>query len=286
VTGREGGEGIRGAPSHLRYLREGTLPTTFCPGCGCGTVLNCFVHTLDKMGMEPGELVAVTGIGCSSWLLSPYLRGDTLHTMHGRAIAFATGVKAVMPGKRVVVIAGDGDLAGIGGNHLVHAARRNVGLSVFLVNNLIYGMTGGQVSPTTPSGVRTTTTPYGNAEYPLAIAEVVAAAGANYVARWTTYHVRPLMRAMEEALTTEGFAFVEVLSQCPTNYGRNVGMPTAVEALTAFKERSVPAEKACGMQAEELEGTYVVGTLARRARKEYTRVLREASEVARRGDAR
>lgn len=276
----------RPTPSHLRYLREGTLPTTFCPGCGCGTVLNCFVHTLDSMGIDSNDLVSVTGIGCSSWLLSPYLRGDTLHTMHGRAIAFATGVKAVMPGKRVVVIAGDGDLAGIGGNHLVHAARRNVGLSVFLVNNLIYGMTGGQVSPTTPSGVRTTTTPYGNAEYPLNISEVVAAAGANYVARWTTFHVRPLMRAMEEALTTEGFAFVEVLSQCPTNYGRNVGMPTAVEALTAFKERSVPAERACGMQAEELEGRYIVGTLARRARKEYTQVLREASEVARRGDAR
>ena len=160
----------------LKYLRREILPTTHCPGCGCGQVLNAFVHAIDDLEIDPKTLISVTGIGCSSWIPSPYLKCDTLHTTHGRAVAFATGVKIIRPQSTVVVIAGDGDLAGIGGNHLIHAARRNVGLVVFLVNNYIYGMTGGQVSPTTPFGVATTTTPYSNAEYPMKIAELVAAA--------------------------------------------------------------------------------------------------------------
>ena len=160
-------------PEHglLKYLRREILPTTHCPGCGCGQVLNAYVHALDDLQIDPKDIISVTGIGCSSWIPSPYLKCDTLHTTHGRAVAFATGVKIIRPQSRVVVIAGDGDLAGIGGNHLIHAARRNVGLAVFLVNNYIYGMTGGQVSPTTPFGVATTTTPYNNAEYPLKVAD-------------------------------------------------------------------------------------------------------------------
>ena len=143
----------------LRYFREEILPTTFCSGCGGGTVLNCFTHAVDQMGLDIDNMVTVTGIGCSSWITSPYFKADTLHTTHGRAIAFATGVKVARPEMDVVVIAGDGDLSGIGGNHLIHAARRNIGLTVFLVNNFIYGMTGGQVAPTTPAGMRTSTTP-------------------------------------------------------------------------------------------------------------------------------
>jgi len=136
----------------MKYLRSEIMPHRFCPGCGCGTVLNAFVHAVDEMGLDPVRMVCVSGIGCSSWIPSPYFRADTLHTTHGRPIAFATGVKIMRPDLTVVVIAGDGDVAGIGGNHLIHAARRNVDLSVFMVNNMIYGMTGGQVAPTTPRG--------------------------------------------------------------------------------------------------------------------------------------
>jgi 2-oxoglutarate ferredoxin oxidoreductase subunit beta len=223
----------------------------------------------------------VTGIGCSSRITSPYLKCDTLHTTHGRAVAFATGVKVVRPQARVVVIAGDGDLAGIGGNHLIHAARRNVGLAVFLVNNYIYGMTGGQVSPTTPFGVSTTTTPYSNAEYPLKVAELVAAAGANYVARWTTYHIRKLAGAMKEALSRKGFSFIEIISQCPVSYGRRVGLRDGVAFMEHFKENSVSVAKARSMSEQELEGKIVVGKLIERDRTEFTESLRKINASVR-----
>jgi 2-oxoglutarate ferredoxin oxidoreductase subunit beta len=169
-------------------------------------------------------------------------------------------------------------LAGIGGNHLIHAARRNVGLSVFLVNNYIYGMTGGQVSPTTPFGARTTTTPYTNAEYPLNAAELVAAAGANYVARWTTYHIRRLIGAMRQALQTKGFAFVEIVSQCPVSYGRRVGLRDGAAFMDHFKKNSVGVGKAGKMSEEELDGKIVVGKLVQRSRIEFSESLRRINE--------
>ena len=258
----------------LGYLRQEILPSTHCPGCGCGQVLNAFVHAIDDLKIDPSTIISVTGIGCSSWIPSPYLKCDTLHTTHGRSVAFATGVKVIRPESRVVVIAGDGDLAGIGGNHLIHAARRNVGLAVFLVNNYIYGMTGGQVSPTTPFGVRTTTTPLGNAEYPMKIAELVAAAGANYVARWTTYHIRKLIASMKEALQMKGFAFIEIVSQCPVSYGRRVGLRDGVAFMEYFKENSISVKKAANMTEQELEGKIVVGKLVQRDRIELTESLR------------
>jgi len=262
----------------LKYLRREILPTTHCPGCGCGQVLNAFVNAIDDLKIDPASIISVTGIGCSSWIPSPYLKCDTLHTTHGRAVAFATGVKVVRPESAVVVIAGDGDLAGIGGNHLIHAARRNVGLAVFLVNNYIYGMTGGQVSPTTPFGVPTTTTPYDNAEYPMKIAELVAAAGANYVARWTTYHIRKLTAAMKEALQKKGFCFVEIVSQCPVSYGRRVGLRDGVAFLEYFRDNSVGVKKAAGMSEQELEKKIVVGKLVERDRIEFTESLRRINE--------
>jgi len=262
----------------MPYLRQETLPTVFCEGCGCGTVLNGYAHAMDELGIRSEDLISVTGIGCSSWIPSPYLKGDTLHTTHGRAIAFATGVKVMRPDKHVVVIAGDGDLAGIGGNHLIHAARRNVGISVFLINNFIYGMTGGQVSPTTPVGAKTTTSPYENVEYPFDIAELVAAAGANYVARWTTYHVFPLMESMQNAMRKDGFSFIEIYTQCPTSYGRRVGMRKAEDFLRLFKENSVRVQKARQMSEEELEGKFVIGKLVERDREEYTLSLRKLNE--------
>ncbi len=267
-------------PEHelLHYLRREILPTVYCPGCGCGQVLNAFVNALDELEIDPKNIISVTGIGCSSWIPSPYLKCDTLHTTHGRAVAFATGVKVIRPKSQVVVIAGDGDLAGIGGNHLIHAARRNVGLAVLLVNNYIYGMTGGQVSPTTPFGVPTTTTPYDNVEYPMRIAELVAAAGANYVARWTTYHIRKLTTAMKKALRKDGFSLIEIVSQCPVSYGRRVGLSDGVALLEHFRRSSVTVSKAKTMSEQELEDKIVVGTLVERDRIEFTESLRRIND--------
>jgi 2-oxoglutarate ferredoxin oxidoreductase subunit beta len=261
----------------LRYLRREILPTTFCVGCGGGTVLNSFARAIDEMAIDPRSIVCVTGIGCSSWIPSPYFLCDTLHTTHGRAIAFASGVKVMKPDMHVIVIAGDGDLAGIGGNHLIHAARRNIDLTVFLVNNFIYGMTGGQVSPTTPFGARTTTTPYENVEHPFKIAEIVAAAGAAYVARWTTYHPFQLMESMQTAISRPGFTFVEIMSQCPVSFGKLTGMPEAVTQLRQFRDTSVTVEEAAGMSEEQLEGKIVVGRLASRSRTEFCEGLQRVN---------
>jgi len=253
----------------LHYLREEVLPTTFCVGCGGGTVLNAFTHAIDEMHIDPREIVAVTGIGCSSWIPSPYFLCDTLHTTHGRAIAFASGVKVMRPDMKVIIIAGDGDLAGIGGNHLIHAARRNLDLTVFLVNNFIYGMTGGQVSPTTPFGTRTTTTPYLNLEHPFKIADVVAAAGGSYVARWTTYHVFQLMESMQNAIRKKGFSFVEIISQCPVSYGKMTGTSDPVTMLQQLRDSSIHVDETKGLSEEELEGKFVVGKLVERKRAEF-----------------
>lgn len=261
-----------------KYLRQEILPTAFCPGCGCGTVLNCFTRAIEELGLSPEKMVFVTGIGCSSWIPSPYFKSDTLHTTHGRPLAFATGVKIMRPDLHVIVIAGDGDVAGIGGNHLIHAARRNIGISVFMVNNWTYGMTGGQVSPTTPFGVPTTTTPYRNVEHPLPAAELVAAAGANYVSRWTTYHVFPLVKAMKEALRVKGFSFVEIISQCPVSYGKLVKMRKGSDFLKQYREQSVNVNKAADMSDEELEEKIVVGKLQEKNREEFVSVLRRINE--------
>ncbi len=263
-----------------RYLRQEALPTVFCPGCGCGTVLNSFVQAMEELGIDPRDMVFVTGIGCSSWIPSPYFKGDTLHTTHGRPVAFATGVKVMRPDLKVVVIAGDGDVAGIGGNHLIHAARRNIDISVFMVNNWNYGMTGGQVSPTTPFGVPTTTTPYKNPEHPLQAAELVAAAGASYVSRWTTYHVFSLVKAMKEAMGVRGFSFLEIISQCPVSYGKLVQMRKGSDFLKLYRDQSVTVQRASDMNEEELEGKIVVGKLKERNRQEFVSTLRRINEEA------
>jgi 2-oxoglutarate ferredoxin oxidoreductase subunit beta len=195
------------------YLRH--LPTNFCAGCGNGIILNCFVRVVDDLELDLNKILCVSGIGCSSWIPSPYFKSDTLHGTHGRALAFATGAKVFNNDLTVVVFTGDGDGAGIGGNHLIHAARRNIDVTMILVNNLSYAMTGGQLSPTTFYGVKTITSPYGNFENPFDLCRLVQAAGASYVSRWSTFHVRELRRSIKEALTNRGFSFIEVLSQCP-----------------------------------------------------------------------
>ena len=218
----------------LSYYRERYIrfqPSPFCPGCGNGIILNCFVRAVDELGIPQRQILCVSGIGCSAWIPSPNFRGDTLHTTHGRAIAFATGAKVYNPDLYTVVFTGDGDGAGIGGNHLIHAARRNIDITVILVNNLSYAMTGGQIAPTTLHGLRTTTSPYGNPEHPFDLVKLVAAAGATYVARWTTYHVVELTRSIKEALQHRGFSFIEVLSQCPTQQRRLFGFRDPMRRL-------------------------------------------------------
>jgi 2-oxoglutarate ferredoxin oxidoreductase subunit beta len=244
-------------------------------------VLNALLRAVDHLGLDPAEMVMVTGIGCSSWIPSPMFRCDTLHTTHGRALAFATGVKLMMPEKKVLIIAGDGDISGIGGNHLVHAARRNIDLGVMMVNNSIYGMTGGQSSPTTPQGMFSTTTPFGNLDRPMDAAELVASAGANFVARWTTFHVRQLSRAMEELMTGEGFRFLEIVSQCPTHFGKDSRKEPA-EVLVNYKKASVLFSGAKGAGAPSGESKIVVGTLADRRERGYVGLLEEAEEKWRR----
>ncbi len=226
----------------LQYLREEALPTPFCPGCGNGTTTNAFLKAIHDLGHEDlHEFAFVSGIGCGAWIPSPHFQADTLHTTHGRAVAFATGLKLGNPKLKVVVISGDGDLVTIGGNHLIHAARRNVDMTVICSNNYNYGMTGGQVSATTFSGDTTSTTPYGNPERPFDISRLIATAGANYVARWTTAHPNQAARSIKTALQRRGFSFIEMLSQCPTAYGRRAKIGDAQKFLEWFK--SLPVRK-------------------------------------------
>ncbi|MGQ4913965.1 MAG: thiamine pyrophosphate-dependent enzyme [Candidatus Asgardarchaeia archaeon] len=267
-----------------RYLREKALPTPFCPGCGNGIVINAFLKAVSELGYtDLKDFVFVSGIGCGAWIISPHFNADTIHVTHGRAIPVATGVKLIRPDLNVVVISGDGDLINIGGNHLIHAARRNIGLKVILVNNMTFGMTGGQASAGTLHGLKTTTTPYGNIEHPFDISQLMIAAGASYVARWTTYHMLPLANSIKRALTTDGFAFVEVISQCPTALGRRINLSDGIKMLTWFKEISVPISKAKKMSKSELANKIIVGEFVKQERepfeKQYLSIITKAKKV-------
>jgi len=263
-----------------KYLRD--MPLPFCPGCGDITVINCFLRAVHELGYaDLRQFVFCSGIGCAAWIPSPYFEADSIHTTHGRSIPVATGVKLTRPDLNVVVFGGDGDLVGIGLSHLIHAARRNLDITVILVNNMIYGMTGGQVAPTTPLKARTTTTPYGSFEYPLDATRLVVAAGACYAARWTTFHVEQLKEAMKRAVMTKGFAFVEAVSQCPTAFGRRAGFKTAVDMLRWFKENSVLIQQAKKMAESNLAGKIMVGEFARRELPSFTDTLYETIKEAR-----
>ena len=215
-------------------LRADRLPHIWCPGCGLGIVTACFVEAMRASGIPQDRHVVVSGIGCTS-RLPGYLNLDTYHTTHGRAIAFATGIKVANPELEVTVIAGDGDLFNIGGNHLIHAIRRNVDLNIFCVNNFNYGMTGGQFGATTPPGARTSTTPYGNFEASFNIPYMVAAAGAPFVARWTVLHARQLLQSMLRAFQVQGLAFVEIVSPCPPTFGDLNNFDDALAMMQYFR---------------------------------------------------
>lgn len=252
-----------------KYLRLDKYPLIWCPGCGDGIVLKSILRSVDKLAIPKDDIVMVSGIGCSS-RTPGYVDFNTLHTTHGRAIAFASGVKIAKPELTVIVITGDGDATAIGGNHYIHAARRNIDLTVILYNNYIYGMTGGQVSPTTPVNRYASTAPYGNLEPNFNISGLAKAAGASFVARSSVTQVRMLDKYVQMAIQKKGFSVVEVMTPCPTAYGRRNRMGTGLNLMQWLKDNTVSLAKAEKMTEEELEGKIVTGILVDRDKPEYT----------------
>jgi 2-oxoglutarate/2-oxoacid ferredoxin oxidoreductase subunit beta len=252
-----------------KYLRLEKFPLIWCPGCGDGIVLKAILRAIDRIGWSQDEICMVSGIGCSS-RTPGYVDVNTLHTTHGRALTFATGVKMARPELKVIVVTGDGDGTAIGGNHFIHAARRNIDITVLLYNNWIYGMTGGQVSPATPTGDRGSTAPFGSIEPNFDIAALAAAAGACFVARETVAKPLVLDRIIEKALLKKGFSLVEVMTPCPTAYGRRNKAGDAVEMTEFLKIHSVPVAKAGEIPEEEKARAVVTGVIVDLDRPEYT----------------
>jgi 2-oxoglutarate ferredoxin oxidoreductase subunit beta len=245
----------------LDYIRpHKKYPSVWCAGCGNGIVMSAIIRAVDRLGYDRDNVAMVSGIGCSS-RMPVYLDFSALHTTHGRALPFATGVKFAKPNMKVIVITGDGDSLAIGGNHFIHACRRNIDITCIQINNYIYGMTGGQGSPTTPSNMFSTTTPYGNVEKHFEPCELAQAAGASFVGRSTVYHAPGMERMIMDALEHRGFSFIEVISNCHTYFGRLNRRGDAVAMLKFFKENSVTKAKAAKMSEEELADKYVVGVL-------------------------
>jgi 2-oxoglutarate ferredoxin oxidoreductase subunit beta len=219
------------------YLRERFFPHLWCPGCGHGTVLNGLLQAIEKLGLSRNEIVMVSGIGCSS-RITGYVDFHTLHTIHGRALAFATGVKMARPELNLIVPMGDGDALAIGGNHFIHAARRNIDITAIVMNNRIYGMTGGQYSPLSGENIRATTAPYLTIDPSFNVVELAKAAGATFVARTTTYHIQQMTDIIRQAVLHEGFSVVEILSQCPTYFGRKNKAGDAADMIQYFKKNT------------------------------------------------
>ncbi len=244
-------------------MRREVLPTAFCPGCYNGIVMNALFQAFRELGIEDlKRYVFVSGIGCSSWIPSPYIKADSLHTLHGRAIPVATGVKLANPELEVIVIGGDGDLASIGGNHLLHAARRNIDLLVIMINNQVYGMTRGQAAPTTPKGMITPTTPYGNPEEPMDVARIIAQTNANYVAKWCISQYILLKESIKTALSKirRGFRFIEVYAPCVTYVVRREGK-TPGEKLKELMKKCVDFKKWEKLSPEERKTCIPTGVL-------------------------
>jgi len=252
------------------YLRPSKkFPNVWCSGCGIGIVMGALIRAIDRLGLDKNEVALISGIGCSG-RMPVYMDFNTMHTTHGRALAFATGLKMARPNMKVIVIMGDGDALAIGGNHFIHAARRNIDMTAIVVNNAIYGMTGGQYSPTTPLGARATTAPYGNIEPPMPICELAIAAGATFVARSTVYHAVELDKYIEQAIHKKGFGLVEAVSYCHTTYGRLNKLGTPVDMMRRLKENSITLAAAEKMTPEERTAKIVRGVLCDLEKPEYT----------------
>jgi 2-oxoglutarate ferredoxin oxidoreductase subunit beta len=274
---------IEDRPLIYKYLRhDKKFPHVWCGGCGIGILLGSLIRAIDRLEYNKDEIVLVSGIGCSG-RLPVYVDFNTLHTTHGRALAFATGVKMAKPELKVIVIMGDGDATAIGGNHFIHAARRNVDLTAIIVNNGIYGMTGGQYSPTTPYGQKATTAVYGTVEPSFNIAQLAVCAGAVFAARGTVYHVRPLDTLIEKALQKNGFSVVEVISQCHTHFGRLNKRGNQIEMMKWQRDHAVPVEKARKMTPEEMVDKFEIGILVDREAPsyidEYNQLRKRAKEA-------
>lgn len=258
----------------LQHLRKNKrFPTIWCSGCGIGVVMGSLIRAIESLGLENNNVALVAGIGCTA-RMPVYMDYNTLHTTHGRALAFATGLKIARPDMKVIAIMGDGDAMAIGGNHFIHAARRNIGITALVVNNSIYGMTGGQQSPTTPLDMRATTAPYGNIEPPFPICDLAAAAGATYVARSTVYHPLELDKHLAQAISNEGFSVVEAVSYCHTTYGRINKLGSAADMMRSLKENSISKSSydKLGDDEREFNTKIVRGVLHTKKRPEYTKV--------------
>jgi len=271
---------------HERYLRHSKkFPNVWCAGCGIGIVLGAIIHAVDDLELDKNDVAMISGIGCSG-RMPVYVDFNTMHTTHGRALAFATGLKLVRPDMKIIVVMGDGDALAIGGNHFIHAARRNIGLTAVVVNNATYGMTGGQYSPTTPHGHKAATAPYGHIEHPFQIAELAVAAGASFVARSTVYHVTELQKHLAQAIQKDGFSTVEAVSYCHTTLGRINRWGTAPDMMRRLKEQSITRRQAEKLSPKEKEGKIVRGVFVDRAElPEYTRLYGQVIERAK-GEAR
>lgn len=244
---------------NVKYLRKGALPHMFCPGCGCGQILNAYIYAIDELRLDMDKVVTIGGVGCMS-RAPAYLNTDAIHGIHGRNLPFATGVKLANPELTVVILMGDGGVAAIGGNHLIQSARRNLDVTVIVDNNGSYAMTGGQVSPMTPTGATTTTTTRGNIERSFDLCKLVEAAGGTFISRWTAAHSVQLVNAIKRGILHRGFSFIEVIGQCPTQYGRYVlGLRDPVQNLNWLLENSIAKSRAEKMSEEELEGKIIIG---------------------------
>ncbi|GHV37245.1 2-oxoglutarate synthase [Synergistales bacterium] len=242
-----------------KYVREDRMPHFFCPGCGCGQVLTSFLRGVDALSLDINKMTTVAGVGCTA-RIPVYMKTDTLHGVHGRTLPWATGIKLHSPETKVVVFAGDGDAVSIGGNHFIHAARRNLDVLMIVVNNFNFAMTGGQVAPMTPAGSVTMTTPYGSGEPPFDLCALAVAAGATYVARAATPYIPQMDNAIQKGLEHEGFGVVEVLSQCPTHFGRYaLGSGSPAKTLDWIRGVCVSKAKADTLSPEELRGKLVTG---------------------------
>lgn len=263
-------------------IRTDRMPHIWCPGCGIGIVMKCYIKAIKKSGIPPERHVVVSGIGCSS-RLPGYVNIDSYHTTHGRAIPFAIGMNLVKPELEITVIAGDGDLVTIGGNHFIHAIRRNHDINVVMINNFIYGMTGGQHGATTPFGSKASSAPYGTIDNPFNIPLLVASLGAPFVARWTTFHVHQLTDAMLKAMKVNGFAFIEVLSPCPTQYGEDNSFPIGLDMMKYFKKTCVVNHEA-DLRTVDIDlksgKPIIVGNFVHREKPSYNDMERKLIENA------
>jgi 2-oxoglutarate ferredoxin oxidoreductase subunit beta len=263
----------------MKYFKKGALPLTWCSGCGIGVMLGALLRAFEELEYEPRDTVVVTGIGCTG-KADDALVTQALHTTHGRALAYATGVKAFNPKLHTVAIMGDGDSVTIGGNHFIHAARRNIDLTAIVINNFNYGMTGGQVSCTTPGERFTSTTAYGNPERDIDICALAEVAGANYIARETPDHGWDMKERIKEALTKKGFSLVEVLSPCPTHFGKNNEMEQPRDMLHWLRESCLPVDRYRKLSAEERVGRFPIGKLVDRDAPDFNTRYEEIRAMA------